>query len=65
MIQAQAACGKIKTQLIPGEKIVPEVIVSEILEAYCTGCKTCLDVCAFGATYFDEIEGISIVASPR
>lgn len=61
MLQAQAASGKIFTQLIPGEKITPEVKVSEILEAYCTGCKTCLDVCGFGAIYFDDDKGISIV----
>jgi len=61
MLQAQAAAGKILTQLIPGQKIIPEVKVSEILEAYCTGCKTCLDVCGFGAIYFDEDKGISVV----
>ncbi len=42
-------------------KIIPEVKVSEILEAYCTGCKTCLDVCGFGAIYFDDDKGISVV----
>ncbi len=61
MLQAQAAAGKIFTQLIPGQKIIPEVKVSEILEAYCTGCKTCLDICGFGAIYFDEEKGISVV----
>ncbi len=61
MLQAQAAAGKIFTQLIPGQKIIPEVKVSEILEAYCTGCQTCLDVCGYGAIYFDEDKGISIV----
>ena len=61
MLQAQAAAGKIFTQLIPGQKIIPEIKVSEILEAYCTGCQTCLDVCGFGAIYFDEDKGISIV----
>ena len=61
IIQAQAAAGKVLTQLIPGQKIIPEVMVSEILEAYCTGCKTCLDVCVFGAIYFDEERGISVV----
>ncbi|MDO9578591.1 MAG: FAD-dependent oxidoreductase [Candidatus Cloacimonadales bacterium] len=61
MLQAQAAAGKIFTQLIPGQKIIPEVKVSEILEAYCTGCKTCLDVCGYGAIYFDEDKGISVV----
>ena len=61
ILQAQACAGKILTQLIPGQKIIPEVMVSEILEAYCTGCKTCLDVCGFGAIYYDEDRGISIV----
>ena len=61
MLQAQAAAGKIFTQLIPGQKIIPEVKVSEILEAYCTGCQTCLEVCGFGAIYFDEDKGISVV----
>jgi heterodisulfide reductase subunit A len=61
MIQAQAAAGKIFTQLIPGQKIIPEVMVSEILETHCTGCKTCLDVCGYGAIYFDEDRGISVV----
>jgi len=61
LLQAQAAAGKIFTQLIPGQKIIPEVKVSEILEAYCTGCKTCLDVCGFGAIYFDDDKGISVV----
>ncbi len=61
MQQAKAATGKIFTQLIPGEKIIPEVMVSEILEAYCTGCQTCLQVCGYDAIYFDEERGISVV----
>jgi len=61
MLQAQAASGKILTQLIPGQKIIPEVMVSEILETHCTGCKNCLDVCGFGAIYYDEGRGISVV----
>jgi heterodisulfide reductase subunit A2 len=61
IIQAQAAAGKALTQLIPGQKIIPEVMVSEILEAYCTGCQTCLTVCAYGAIYYDEERGISVV----
>ena len=61
MLQAQAAGGKILTRLIPGEKIVPEVKVSEILEAFCTGCQTCLEVCCYGAISFDEERGVSVV----
>lgn len=61
MLQAQAAAGKIITQLIPGEKIALEVKVAESLEAYCMGCKTCLEVCCYGAIYFNEEKGISVV----
>ena len=59
--QAKAATGKIFSQLIPGEKIIPEVMVSEVLDAYCTGCQTCLNVCVYDAIYFDEDRGISVV----
>jgi heterodisulfide reductase subunit A len=59
--QAQAAAGKILTSLIPGEKIIPEVKVSTILEDFCTGCKSCLDVCCYGAITFNEAKGISVV----
>jgi len=61
MLMAKAAAGKISTQLIPGEQIIPEVKVSEVLEAFCMGCKNCLDVCCYGSIYFDEIKGISVV----
>ncbi len=61
MLQAQAASGKILTHLLPGKKIVPEVTVAEIIEPFCTGCQTCLDVCAYGAIYFDEVKGVSVV----
>jgi heterodisulfide reductase subunit A len=61
VLMAQATAGRIRAQLIPGGKIVPEVKVSEILEAYCTGCRTCLEVCGYGAIYFDDQKGISIV----
>ncbi|MBU8921317.1 MAG: FAD-dependent oxidoreductase [Bacteroidales bacterium] len=61
MLFAQASAGKILSQLIPGGKITPEIKVSEILEAYCTGCGNCLDVCVYGAIYYDEGRGISVV----
>jgi heterodisulfide reductase subunit A len=61
ILTAQAAAGKILTMLIPGEKIIPEVKVSEILESFCTGCKTCLDICCYGAITYDENRGISVV----
>ncbi len=60
---ARSASGQILTKLIVGEKLVPEVAVTEILEAYCTGCGNCLDVCVYGAIYSDQAKGISIVNS--
>ena len=61
VLQAQAAAAKIMSVLIPGEKIIPETKVSEVLEAFCMGCKTCLDVCHYGAIVFDEEKSISVV----
>ncbi len=61
IMQAQAVGGKILTQLIPGKKLVPEVKVSEISEAFCTGCQTCLSVCFYSAISFDEDRSISVV----
>jgi len=61
MAMAQALAGRIRAQLVPGGKITPEVKVSEILEAYCTGCQTCLEVCGYGAIYYDDQKGISVV----
>lgn len=58
---ARASAGQILTKLIIGEKLIPEVAVSEILEAYCTGCGNCLDVCVYGAIYSDDAKGISVV----
>jgi len=61
IIQAKAAAAKISTQLIPGQKIIPEIRVAEVLEAYCTGCQTCLKICKYGAIYFDEAKAVSVV----
>ncbi|MEN8208720.1 MAG: FAD-dependent oxidoreductase [Candidatus Fermentibacteria bacterium] len=58
---ARASAGQILTRLIPGEKLIPEVAVTEILEAYCTGCGNCLEVCVYGAIYSDDGRGISVV----
>lgn len=58
---ARASAGQILTRLIPGEKLIPEVKVTEILETYCTGCGNCLDVCEYGAIYSDSSRGVSVV----
>ena len=61
MLFARASAGQILTRLIPGEKLIPEVAVTEISEAYCTGCGNCLEVCVYGAIYSDDERGISVV----
>ncbi len=59
--QAGAVTGKILSSLIPGKKIEPEVKVSVISESFCIGCKTCLNICSYGAISFDEAKKVSVV----
>jgi heterodisulfide reductase subunit A len=61
IVQSEAAAGKILSALVPGRKLELEVRVSEISASFCTGCKTCLDVCPYGAITFDETRRISVV----
>jgi len=61
IVQAEAAAGKILSVLVPGRKLQLEVRTSEISETFCTGCKTCIDVCPYGAITFDEGKRISVV----
>jgi heterodisulfide reductase subunit A len=61
IVQSEAATGKILSALVPGKKLELEVRVSEISESFCTGCKTCLDVCPYGAISFDEEKRVSVV----
>jgi heterodisulfide reductase subunit A len=61
IVQSEAAAGKILSALVPGRKLELEVRVSEISASFCTGCKTCLDVCPYGAISFDETRRISVV----
>jgi heterodisulfide reductase subunit A len=58
--QSEAVAGKILCSLIPGKKLEPEVMVSRIAPSLCTGCKTCLSVCSYGAIVFDGKNGICV-----
>jgi len=61
MVQSQAASGKIRSGLIPGKKIIPEIKVSEIRKEFCTGCQTCLSVCFYGAISYDPLKNVAVV----
>ncbi|MGD9116899.1 MAG: CoB--CoM heterodisulfide reductase iron-sulfur subunit A family protein [Dehalococcoidia bacterium] len=61
IVQSEAAAGKILSALVPGKKLELEVRVSEISESFCTGCKTCIEVCPYGAISFDEDKRVSVV----
>ena len=61
IVQAEAATGKILSALVPGRKLEIEVRTSEVSESFCTGCKTCILVCPYGAITFDEAKRISVV----
>jgi heterodisulfide reductase subunit A len=59
--QAEAAAGKIFSSLVPGRKLEPEVMTSKIADILCTGCQTCLSVCAYSAISYDELRGVCAV----
>ncbi len=47
--QGQAAASRILQQLIPGHTLPLEAAAARIDEDRCSGCKTCLGLCEFGA----------------
>jgi len=61
IVQSEAAAGKILSALVSGKKLELEVRTSEISENFCLGCKTCIDICPYGAIIFDEVRRISVV----
>jgi len=61
IVQSEAAAGKILSTLVPSKKLELEAKTSEISDAFCTGCQTCISVCPYGAITFDEVKRISVV----
>lgn len=59
IIDGSCVAGKIMSQLIPGEKLEVETLISTIDEEKCSGCKTCIVVCPYKAIGFDKEKGIS------
>jgi len=59
IIDGSCVAGKIMSQLIPGEKLEVETLISTIDEEKCSGCKTCIVICPYKAIGFDKEKGIS------
>lgn len=54
LVQAEASAGWILASLVPGRQMEIEAKTCHIQEALCQGCRTCVQVCPFGAIDFDE-----------
>ncbi len=55
--QAQAAAARALGQIARGETLI-DPIRATVEEAYCSGCKTCLDLCPYSAISFDGERGV-------
>jgi heterodisulfide reductase subunit A len=60
--QARAAAARILAKIAQGQ-ISVEAVYSEVLGRSCAGCKTCNDVCPYGAIEFNEEKKISSIIS--
>ena len=54
--QGQAAAGAILQHLLPGGKMTLDPIVARVDTEMCSGCRTCADICPFGAITRDADE---------
>jgi heterodisulfide reductase subunit A2 len=61
IVLAKAASGAISATLVPGRKMEIESKTSQIVEAYCQGCGSCVSVCPFGAIKIDERRKVAVV----
>jgi len=52
--QSEAVAGTILSTLIPEREVETEPRTSRISKTLCRGCKTCLEVCGYGAISFAE-----------
>ena len=59
--QARAVAGKVLSRLVPGKELDVEARTSNVSGSLCMGCRTCLEVCTYGAIVFDETKFISVV----
>ncbi|MEN8208277.1 MAG: 4Fe-4S binding protein [Candidatus Fermentibacteria bacterium] len=61
--RSEAVAGTILSSLIPGREVETEPRTSVISETLCRGCRTCLEVCGYGAISFNEETLVCIVNS--
>jgi len=54
VLRSEGVAGTILSSLIPGREVETEPRTSVISETLCRGCRTCLEVCGYGAISFDE-----------
>jgi heterodisulfide reductase subunit A len=52
--QGQAAAGRILQHLVPGHTLPLPTTVTKVDEDRCSGCKTCMGLCEFGAIDYNE-----------
>ena len=61
LIQADAVAGTILSVLVPGRKVSTEPCVSVIPPSLCRGCRTCMEICVYGAISWSEEERVCSV----
>ncbi len=54
IVQGQAAAGRILQHLVPGRMLPLTTTAAKVDENRCSGCKTCVDICEFGAIEYDN-----------
>ena len=59
--QGQASAGRILQRLVPGGKIALDPVVARVDPQLCSGCRTCLDLCPFGAMDRDEDNNCAVI----
>jgi heterodisulfide reductase subunit A len=52
--QGQAAAGRILQHLVPGHTLPLPTTVTKVDKDRCSGCKTCMGLCEFGAIDYNE-----------
>ncbi len=61
--RAEAAAGTVLSDLVPGRLLQTEPRTSFISPSLCRGCRTCLEVCGYGAISYDDSRRICTVNS--